>query len=107
MSDSATERMVEVQKRLRIRLAELGFDGVAANNVVHRLAEISVLAKDLADHAVPLLVELAAEHHESITGVLFLIKRDMDEIRDAITDIEPDFTALLQSMERKAKETGS
>lgn len=100
MSDSATERILELQKRLRIRLEELGFSGVAASNVVHRMAEMSVLAKDLADHAVPLFTELAPEHRVSLLEVLCLIKRDMDEIRDAITDIEPDFTALLQHLEK-------
>lgn len=101
MGDSATERMVELQKQLRIRLEELGFSGTPSSNVVHRLAELSVLAKDLADHALPLLTELDAQHRDSLLGVLCLIKRDMDEIRDAITDLEPDFTALLQHMEKQ------
>lgn len=101
MSDSATERMMELQTRLRIRLAELGFEGVAASNVVHRLAEITVLAKDLADSALPLLLDLSPDHHDALLSVLTTIKSDVDEIRDAITDVEPDYTELLQRLQAR------
>ncbi|HET8668245.1 MAG TPA: hypothetical protein VFM10_09725 [Terriglobales bacterium] len=100
MSDSATERMIELQKQLRIRLAELGFDGVSASNVVHRFAEISVLANDLADKCMPLLLEMSPEHRDALLSLVAHIKWDMDEIKDAITDLEPDITELMNFLQR-------
>lgn len=99
MSDSATERIIELQKNLTIRLAELGFNGTRAANVVHRLAEITVLAKDLADESVPLFLEMSPEHRDAMGALVSHIKWDMDEIRDAISDLEADFIELMSYMQ--------
>ena len=101
MSDSATERMIELQKQLTIRLAELGFEGVPASNVVHRLAEISVLAIDLAEKSVPLLLEMSPEHRDALVSLVAHIKWDMEEIKDAITDLEPDVTELFEFLQQR------
>jgi hypothetical protein len=101
MPDLTTERIMDLQNRLRIRLGELGFAGVQAGNVVHHLAEIAALAEDLAGHSVPLFLELSPAHKEALANVVAHLKRDLDELRDAIQDMEPDFTELLKFLQQK------
>jgi hypothetical protein len=101
MSDAATERMIELQKQLTIRLAELGFEGPAAANIVHRLAEIAVLASDVNTESLPLLIELSPDHRDALVGVVAHIKLDLDEIRDGITDLEHDLSQLLEFLQRR------
>jgi hypothetical protein len=101
MSDAATERMIELQKQLAIRLAELGFQGQSATNVVHHLAEIAVLASDVANESVPLLLELSPDHRDALVSVVAHIKLDLDEIRDGITDLEADLSHLLEFLQRR------
>ena len=50
---------MELQSRLRIRLAELGFHGVPAANVVHHLAEIAALAQEVAQRTKTRLTKVA------------------------------------------------
>ncbi len=96
-----TERILELQNRLRIRLAELGFGGVQAGNVIHHLAEIAALSEDLAGESVPLFLELSPTHQAALASVAAQLKRDLDELRDAIQDMEPDFTELLKFLQPK------
>jgi len=101
MRDLTTERIMDLQSRLRIRLAELGFGGVQSSNVMHRLAEVAALAHDLANDSVPLFLELSPAHKESLANVVAHLKWDLDEIKDAIQDMEPDLTELLKFLQQK------
>jgi hypothetical protein len=101
MGDAATERMIELQKQLTIRLAELGFEGPAATNIVHRLAEVSILANDIGSESVPLLLQLSPDHRDALVSVVAHIKLDLDEIRDGISDLEVDLTQLLEFLQRR------
>jgi len=92
---------MELQSRLRIRLAEVGFEGVPASNVAHHLAEIAGLARDLSAESVPLFLELSPAHRQVLAEVVRQVKRDLDELRDAIQDMEPDFTELLKCLEQR------
>lgn len=101
MSDSTTQRIMELQSRLRIRLAELGFGGVAASNLVHHLAEVAALAENLAGESLPLFLELSPAHQEALAGVIAHLKYDLDEIKDGIQDMEPDLTELLKFLQQR------
>ncbi len=101
MSDAPTGRMIELQKQLAIRLAELGFQGQAATNIVHRLAEIAVLADEVARESVPLFLELSLDHRDSLISVVAHIKLDLDEIRDGISDLESDLSDFLEFLHRR------
>ena len=101
-ADSTTQRIMDLQTRLRIRLAELGFGGLQANNVVHHLAEIAGLAHGLSAESVPLFLEVAPAHKQALAEVVAQVKRDLDELRDAIQDMEPDFTELLKFLQQKS-----
>ncbi len=93
--------MIELQKRLTIRLAEVGFQGPAAANIVHRLAEIAVLAGDIHNDCIPLLLELSPAHRDALVNVVAHIKLDLDEIRDGITDLETDLSHLLEFLQKR------
>ncbi len=96
MSDSETSAIIELQQRLRLRLLELGFPpGQASSNVEHHLAEISVLARNFAEHTLPLFVSLSPEHRESLARLIVSIKCDLEQLRDSLTDIEPDLLELM------------
>ncbi len=101
MGDQATERMIELQKKLTIRLAELGFQGPAATNIVHRLAELAVLAGDVHNDCIPLLLELSPEHRDALVCVVAHIKLDLDEIRDGISDLDADLSHLLEFLQKR------
>lgn len=97
MSDSETIAIVDLQQRLRERLAELGFPpGTASSNVEHHLAEIAVLGRNFAEHTLPLFLSLSLEHRESLARLIVSIKCDLDQLRDSLTDIEPDLVELMQ-----------
>lgn len=99
MSDSETIAIVDLQQRLRERLAQLGFpQGPASSNVEHHLAEIAVLGRNFAEHTLPLFLSLSLEHRESIARLIVSIKCDLEQMRDTLTDIEPDLMELMQHL---------
>jgi hypothetical protein len=93
--DRTTERILHLQSQLRIRLAELGFAGLPAATVVHHLAEVAALAGDLSDGTVPLFLELSPAHCDALLRVVTHLKWDLDELKDAIQDLEPGLLELL------------
>jgi hypothetical protein len=102
MSDSETAAIVSLQSRLRQRLIDLGMtDGLSLENLSRHLAHISVLGRNFAVHTLPLFLSLAPEHDESLASLSVSIKNDLDEIRDSLTDVEPDLLALMQLLNQR------
>ncbi len=98
-----TEKILELEKRLDSRLGELGFASHhQVANVVHRLAEVAVLGQTVASESVPLLVDLSAEHKEAMARVLLSIQLDVQEMRDAINDMEHDLAEIVQFLRRES-----
>ena len=107
MSDSETGSIVELQQKLRDRLQQLNFpEGTAFNNVAHHLAEIAVLGRNFADHTLPLFLDLSPEHRESLARLIVSIKCDLEQLRDSLTDIEPDLMELMHHLNDQAPDTG-
>jgi hypothetical protein len=103
MSDSETGAIVELQQQLRNRLTQLGFPaGTTANNVEHHLAEIAVLSRNFAEHTLPLFLSLSLEHRESLAQLIVSIKCDLEQLRDSLTDIEPDLMELMHYLNDQA-----
>ncbi len=99
MSDSETIAIVDLQQRLRERLAQLGFPaGATSSNVEHHLAEIAVLGRNFAEQTLPLFLSLSLEHRESLARLIVSIKCDLEQLRDTLTDIEPDLMELMQHL---------
>jgi hypothetical protein len=101
MNESNTEAILVLQNRLRIRLAELGLqDSATARNLERHLAEISVLANGFAQHTLPLFLSMSLENGEAIGRLAAAIKCDLDELRDALTDVQSDLIELMQFLNR-------
>ncbi len=90
---------MDLQQRLRERLVELGFPpGAVASNVEHHLAELAVLGRNFAEHTLPLFLSLSLEHRESLARLIVSIKCDLEQMRDTLTDLEPDLMELMQHL---------
>lgn len=99
MSDSETIAIVDLQQRLRERLLQLGFpQGQTSGNVEHHLAEIAVLGRNFAEHTLPLFLSISLEHRDSLASLVVSIKCDLEQLRDTLTDIEPDLMELMQHL---------
>ena len=97
MSDAETAAIVSLQSQLRQRLIDLGLPlGSALENLSRQLAHISVLGRNFAEHTLPLFLAIAPEHDDSLARLSVALKCDLDELRDALTDVEPDLVALVQ-----------
>lgn len=70
--------------------------GLALENLSRNLAHVSVLGRNFAEHTLPLFLSVSPGHHESLANLSVSLKCDLDEIRDALTDLEPDLTLLLE-----------
>ena len=106
MPDSETAEIVSLQTRLRLRLLDLGMpDGSPMENLSRQLAHISILGRNLAEHTLPLFLSIAPEHNDSLAQLGMSLKCDLDEIRDSLTDIEPDLIELVQLLRSHAAST--
>jgi len=101
MSDPEIASIVDLQTRLHTRLQELGFNGHRASNVAHHLAEISVLSRTFFDHTLPLFLSISTDHQQSLAQLIVSIKCDLEELRDSLTDIDPDLHELMQHLNRE------
>jgi hypothetical protein len=102
MSDSETAEIVSLQGRLRQRLIDLGMpEGLQLENLSRHLAHISVLGRNFAEHALPLFLSISPEHSGSLASLSVSLKCDLDEIRDSLTDVEPDLLALLELLNQR------
>lgn len=102
MSDAETAAIISLQSHLRQRLIDLGMSaGLPLENLSRHLAHISVLGRNFAEHTLPLFLTLAPEHNESLASLSVSLKCDLDELRDALTDVEPDVTALMQFLNQR------
>ncbi len=99
MSDSETSAIIDLQQQLRIRFAELDVPaGSMRNNLERHLAHIAVLGRNFAEHTLPLFLSVSAGHKDTLVQLAHSIKCDLDELRDALTDVEPDLVALVTTL---------
>ena len=105
MFDSETEYIVELQPRITQRLNELGFaDGPHAAVLSHSLAEIASRSRTLDQQALPLFLSLDASHRRSLAEVTVALKNHLDGMQDAITDVRPALTALIDFLAREEEQ---
>lgn len=102
MSDSETAAIISLQSRLRQRLTDLGMpQGLPLENLSRQLAHISVLGHSFAEHTLPLFLGIAPEHNASLASLGASLKSDLDELRDSLTDVEPDLLALMHLLNQR------
>ena len=80
-------------------------DGTPVENLSRQLAHISVLGRNFAEHTLPLFLSIAPEHSDSLAHLGMSLKCDLDEIRDSLTDIEPDLIEFVQLLRRHTAST--
>ena len=97
MSDPETSEIVKLQELLLGRFEELGIGPKATNNLARELAHIAVLGRRFEENTLPLFLSLRTEHAHALFELVNAMKRDLDELRDAIQDLEPDFPALIKT----------
>ena len=97
MSDSETSEIVKLQELLLGRLEEFGIGEKATNNLARQLAHIAVLGRRFGENTLPLFLSLRPEHVHALFELVNAMKRDLDELRDAIQDLESDFPALIKA----------
>ncbi|MGD0931571.1 MAG: hypothetical protein ABR902_13045 [Candidatus Korobacteraceae bacterium] len=102
MADSETEYIVELQPKIAQRLNDLGFgENAHALVLTHSLAEIASRSRTLEQQALPLFLSLASEHRRSLAEVTVALKNHLDAMQDAIADVRPSLTALIDFLARE------
>ena len=97
MSDSETSEIVKLQELLLGRFEELGIGARATSNLARQLAHIAVLGRRFGENTLPLFLSLRPEHAHALFELVNAMKRDLDELRDAIQDLESDYPALIRA----------
>jgi len=96
-----TERIIELQHRISIRLAELGYaDAASANRISRHLAEISILEQAFGQTTLPLFLTLNRDNSDALAQIAVSFKCDLEELRDALTDVDSDLQALMDFLNR-------
>jgi hypothetical protein len=98
MSDPETKEIIELQAQLGDRLKHIGgLEASSRDSLARQLAHVAVLSRAFSDKVVPLFLSMDLRHQELLRKLIVSMKQDMDELRDAIQDLEPDFSELINS----------
>ena len=102
MGDSETQYIVELQPRIAQRLEDLGLPADRNRDLlVHSLAEIASRSRTFDQQALPLFLSLDASQRRGLAEVTIALKNHLDAMQDAITDVRPSFTALVDFLLRE------
>lgn len=86
----------DLQKRIARRLHQLGFvDSEAEGEIVHHLAEVAVLGGKIATVSLPQFLSLTADQRDKLAELVVDIQTDLDEIKEAISDMEASLLKLV------------
>ena len=91
MSDPETSEIIVLQSNLIRRLQEVGLEGRTRDTLARELANVAVLGRSFAERTLPLVLSMDADHKDRLYQVVIAMKRDLDELGDAIHDTEMDF----------------
>ena len=98
MSDPQTAEIIALQQLLIRRFDEIGGIGRdTRNNLARELAHVSVLARAFSEKILPLFLSIDLRHERVLKELIVSMKQHMDEVRDAIEDLEPDYSELIES----------
>jgi hypothetical protein len=97
MNLELTQQTIALQQRIHTRLSELGYaDGHSSDNISAHLAQVAVLGRAFSETKLPLFLTLDREHGESLAQVGVSMKCDLEEIRDALHDVDVDLQSLVE-----------
>ena len=100
MSDPETSEIIVLQSSLIRRLQEVGLEDRTRDSLARELAHVAVLGRSFAERTLPLFLSMDVDHKDLLHQVVISMKRDLDELGDAIHDIEMDFPALIGAFEK-------
>lgn len=88
------QEILSLQEHIGRRLDELKFVNLEAKGeIIHHLAEVAVLGRKLAERSLQQFLSLPAEDGEKLADLAVDIQTDLDEMKEAISDME---TSLLK-----------
>ncbi len=100
-TDKLVSEIITLQERISIRLAELGYaDRQSASKISRHLAEIAVLGRAFADNTLPLFLTLGDSHEHALSQLSISMKCDLEELQDALTDVDRDMHELMHFLQR-------
>jgi hypothetical protein len=100
-NDDIAVAIVELQQRILMRVQELGYANQdLALRISRHLAEISVLGDLFARTTLPLFLSVNSEHADSLAALSLSVKCDLEEIGDAISDVDAPLRDLAEFLRR-------
>ena len=75
---------------------------MSAENLSRQLASIAVLGNTFAQTTLLLFLSISKEHKESLAQLATSIKCDLEELGDAISDVDLDLRALMEHLQSAA-----
>ena len=101
MDVDETARILDLQNRISIRLAELGYaDRDSANRISRHLAEIAILGQGFAQNTLPLFLTMNRDNSDALAQLAVSLKCDLEELRDALVDVDRDLHSLMEFLNR-------
>ena len=98
MSDPQTAEIIALQQRLISRFDEIGGIGrETRNNLAREPAHVSVLSRALSEKILTLFLSIDLRHERAAKELIVSMKQHIDETRDAIDDLEPAYSELIES----------
>jgi hypothetical protein len=103
MTEHLTSEIVELQGKIRMRLLEFGYaDVFSAMRLSRHLAEIAVLGESFRKTTLPLFLTLCSDSVASLAQLTVSMKSDLEEVSDAINDVQEDLRDLMEFFNRRA-----
>jgi hypothetical protein len=96
MFQEEVEDIQKLQQHIGRRLTELQFlDQEARGEIVHHLAEVAVLGRKVAEISLKQFLSLPVREGEKLAELVVDIQTDLDEVREAISDMEASLLKLV------------
>lgn len=91
------QQILELQEQINRRFIQLGFvsDPNIMGDLEHHLAELSLWGKKLSQESLPAFLTLPLRQKKELGEVVVDLSYDLAEIKDAIEDMEPALTQLM------------
>lgn len=93
------KKIGELQNRIQARLEKLQFQPQdSIGSIVHHLAEVAFLGEKLSRFSLPAFLEEAQDDRGRLADLVVEIKMDLDEMKDAIADMQGDLVFLMNHL---------
>ena len=102
MTEKQITEIISLQEHVSIRLRELGYTVYpSAEHLSRQLATITVLGKAFAETTIPLFLSLDVRHAASQGQIAHSMKAELDELGDAISDVDLDLHSFIDYLQRR------